>query len=203
MLLPPPWYHTHVFKFRTHNGWDFMVYWIKKIKVVSRWDSFALLMRWNVKHFCAHANKKHKIILYIFMHTTTYSQRTLKAFLAGKQKQKERKIKKRIDRLVDTCDACSCSICYPVVSSERYAHFFYRSELHCKTEGGGGGGGGGGQILPCSVSSCNRFTREKSTMKGKTAMQKHVDLPKGVIFPGRNSTISPFFPVGNSTKEIS
>ena len=40
-------------------------------------------------------------------------------------------------------------------------------------------------------------------MKGKTAMQKHVDLPKGVIFPGRNSTISPFFPVGNSTKEIS
>ena len=98
------------------------------------------------------------------MHTTTYSQRTLKAFLAGKQKQKERKIKKKkIDRLVDTCDACSCSICYPVVSSERYAHFFYRSELHYKTEGGGGGGeaGAGGKFF-------------------------HVAFPPAIVLPGKN-----------------
>ena len=49
---------------------------------------------------------------------------------------------------------------------ERYSPFLNSSELYVNDLGWE-------QIVPCSVSSRNRITREKSTMEGKNGYAKH------------------------------
>ena len=60
------------------------------------------------------------------------------------------------------------------------------------------------QIPPCSVFSCNRIAREKSTIKGKNGYTKTrtVDFPRGKshISGGKFYYIF-IFPLGNSTME--
>ena len=53
----------------------------------------------------------------IFMHTTTYTQYTLDAFLAGTEKLNAK------NRQTDRHNACGLSICYPAVSSGKILAF--------------------------------------------------------------------------------